>query len=93
MPDSLLSDSLLADSPLALIDHHVHGVVAGPLDGPGIESMLTEAALPRAAGHHHVGHPARLRGPPLVRAGARPGAVRARPPSTWRGAPSSARPR
>ena len=50
MPDSLLSDSRLADSPLALIDHHVHGVVAGPLDGPGIESLLTESVLPAPPG-------------------------------------------
>jgi uncharacterized protein len=35
---------------LALIDHHVHAVVAGPLDGPGIESMLTESALPPPPG-------------------------------------------
>jgi predicted TIM-barrel fold metal-dependent hydrolase len=40
----------MRDAVLALIDHHVHGVVAGPLDGPGIESMLTEAALPPPAG-------------------------------------------
>ena len=45
-----MPDSLLADSPLALIDHHVHGAVAGPLDGPGIESLLTESVLPAPPG-------------------------------------------
>src|ERR1022692_931573 len=29
--------------PLALIDHHVHGVVTAELDGPGFEQLLTEA--------------------------------------------------
>ena len=32
--------------PLPLIDHHVHGVVAGALDGPGVEALLTESAAP-----------------------------------------------
>lgn len=45
-----MPDSLLADSPLALIDHHVHGAVAGPLDGPGLEALLTEAVLPAPPG-------------------------------------------
>ena len=40
----------MPDSPLALIDHHVHGAVAGPLDGPGIESLLTESVLPAPPG-------------------------------------------
>ena len=31
---------------LPLIDHHVHGVVAGALDGPGVEALLTESAAP-----------------------------------------------
>jgi predicted TIM-barrel fold metal-dependent hydrolase len=30
--------------PLPLIDHHVHGVVSGALDGPGVEALLTESA-------------------------------------------------
>ena len=29
--------------PLALIDHHCHGVVAGALDGPGVEGLLSES--------------------------------------------------
>jgi uncharacterized protein len=33
----------MTDRPLALVDHHVHGAVASALDGPGIESLLTEA--------------------------------------------------
>ncbi|HEX3488789.1 MAG TPA: amidohydrolase family protein [Streptosporangiaceae bacterium] len=45
-----MPDSLLAESPLALIDHHVHGAVAGPLDGPGVELLLTEAVLPAPPG-------------------------------------------
>ncbi len=36
--------------PLALIDHHCHGVVADPLDRPGIEALLTEAPGPPAPG-------------------------------------------
>jgi uncharacterized protein len=40
----------LADQPLALIDHHVHGVAAEVLDGLSIESMLSEADLPAPAG-------------------------------------------
>jgi uncharacterized protein len=32
--------------PLPLIDHHVHGVVTGALDGPGVEALLTESAAP-----------------------------------------------
>jgi uncharacterized protein len=30
--------------PLALIDHHCHGVVAGALDGPGVEGLLSESS-------------------------------------------------
>jgi predicted TIM-barrel fold metal-dependent hydrolase len=40
----------MSDRPLALIDHHVHGAVADALDGPGIESLLTEAVAPPPAG-------------------------------------------
>ncbi|MGY4738774.1 amidohydrolase family protein [Streptomyces sp. ATMOS53] len=29
---------------LELVDHHCHGVVTGPLDRPGFEALLTEAA-------------------------------------------------
>ena len=36
--------------PLALIDHHVHGVVTGALDRAGIESLLSEAPGPPAPG-------------------------------------------
>jgi predicted TIM-barrel fold metal-dependent hydrolase len=36
--------------PQGLIDHHVHGVVAGDLDRAGFEALLTEAAGPAAAG-------------------------------------------
>jgi uncharacterized protein len=35
---------------LRLIDHHVHGVVTGNLDQPGIEALLTEAGDPPAPG-------------------------------------------
>jgi predicted TIM-barrel fold metal-dependent hydrolase len=34
---------------LALVDHHVHGATIGPLDGPGIEWMLTEGSAPSPA--------------------------------------------
>ncbi len=36
--------------PLALIDHHVHGVVTGDLDRAGFELLLTEAPGPAAPG-------------------------------------------
>jgi uncharacterized protein len=39
-----------AGLPLALIDHHCHGVVAAPLDQPALESLLTEAHGPPAPG-------------------------------------------
>jgi predicted TIM-barrel fold metal-dependent hydrolase len=35
---------------IALIDHHVHGVVTADLDRPGYESLLTEASGPPAPG-------------------------------------------
>ena len=35
---------------LPLIDHHVHGVVAGALDGPGVEALLTESLAPAPPG-------------------------------------------
>jgi predicted TIM-barrel fold metal-dependent hydrolase len=35
---------------LALIDHHCHGVVTAALDGPGVESLLTEAPGPPPPG-------------------------------------------
>ena len=40
----------MTGTPLALVDHHCHGVVAGPLDQPGIEALLTEAPGPPAPG-------------------------------------------
>ncbi|MGH3276879.1 MAG: amidohydrolase family protein [Streptosporangiaceae bacterium] len=40
----------MSNEPLALVDHHVHGAVTGPLDEPGIESLLTEASAPGPAG-------------------------------------------
>ena len=40
----------MTNESLALVDHHVHGAAAGPLDGPGIEWMLTEAAAPGPPG-------------------------------------------
>jgi predicted TIM-barrel fold metal-dependent hydrolase len=40
----------MTNESLALVDHHVHGAAAGPLDGPGIEWMLTEAAAPAPPG-------------------------------------------
>jgi len=33
-----------------LIDHHCHGVVTAALDGPGVESLLSEAAWPAPPG-------------------------------------------
>jgi len=36
--------------PLALIDHHVHGIVAGDLDSAGVEALLTEAPWPPPPG-------------------------------------------
>jgi uncharacterized protein len=36
--------------PVALIDHHVHGVVTAELDRSGIESLLSEAPGPPAPG-------------------------------------------
>jgi uncharacterized protein len=35
---------------LALIDHHCHGVVTAPLDGPGVAALLTEATAPAPPG-------------------------------------------
>ncbi len=35
---------------LPLIDHHVHGIVAGTLDDAGVETLLTEAAEPPTPG-------------------------------------------
>jgi hypothetical protein len=35
---------------LVLVDHHVHGAAAGPLDEPDIEGMLSEAAAPAPPG-------------------------------------------
>lgn len=40
----------MSGPPLALIDHHCHGVVADALDRPGFEALLTEAPGPPAAG-------------------------------------------
>ncbi|HUJ06936.1 MAG TPA: amidohydrolase family protein [Streptosporangiaceae bacterium] len=37
-------------APIALIDHHVHGVVTGDLDRSGYELLLTEAPGPPAPG-------------------------------------------
>jgi uncharacterized protein len=35
---------------LPLVDHHVHGVVAGALDGPGVAALLTESPSPAPPG-------------------------------------------
>jgi uncharacterized protein len=40
----------MAAEPLALIDHHVHGVVTAELDDAGVEALLTESLWPPAAG-------------------------------------------
>jgi uncharacterized protein len=37
-------------APVPLVDHHCHGVVAGELDRPGLEDLLTESSFPPAAG-------------------------------------------
>jgi predicted TIM-barrel fold metal-dependent hydrolase len=39
-----------APAPLALIDHHVHGVVTGDLDRAGFELLLTESPEPPPVG-------------------------------------------
>ena len=36
--------------PLPLIDHPVHGVAAGALDGPGVETLLSESPAPAPQG-------------------------------------------
>jgi uncharacterized protein len=41
---------MMAAERLALIDHHCHGVVSYPLDGPGLEALLTEAPGPPPPG-------------------------------------------
>ena len=40
----------LRESPLALVDHHVHGIVSGELDVATVESLLTESLAPSPAG-------------------------------------------
>ncbi len=40
----------ILNGPLALIDHHCHGAVTGPLDRRGVEALLTEAAAAPPAG-------------------------------------------
>ncbi len=35
---------------LPLIDHHCHGVVAGPRDGPAVEALLSESPAPAPRG-------------------------------------------
>ena len=47
-PDSAAAGRQAA--PLALVDHHVHGIVSGELDTATIESMLTESAAPAPPG-------------------------------------------
>lgn len=37
-----------------LVDHHCHGVVAGPLDRPAFELLATEAGQPAPAGTTHL---------------------------------------
>lgn len=39
-----------SEPPLALIDHHCHGVVADTLDQPGLEELLTEGTGPAGPG-------------------------------------------
>jgi uncharacterized protein len=41
---------LSSDPAVALVDHHVHGVIAGELDEAGVESLLTEASGPLPPG-------------------------------------------
>ena len=41
---------MTADEPVALIDHHVHGVVTADLDRAGFEQLLTESPRPAPAG-------------------------------------------
>ena len=40
----------MTDPPLALVDHHVHGVVSAELDRAGLEALLTEAPGPPPPG-------------------------------------------
>jgi uncharacterized protein len=42
--------TVTADGPVALIDHHVHGVVTADLDRAEFEQLLTESPLPAPAG-------------------------------------------
>ncbi|MEJ2860266.1 amidohydrolase family protein [Actinomycetospora flava] len=52
MSGSLISAGLVPAGPVSfldgvrLVDHHCHSVVAGPLDRPGFEALLTEGAGP-----------------------------------------------
>jgi uncharacterized protein len=42
----LTNDHVVAEPQVALVDHHVHGVVTVELDEHGVESLLTEASGP-----------------------------------------------
>jgi hypothetical protein len=39
-----------ATAPLALVDHHVHGIISGELDAAAVESLLTESGAAAAPG-------------------------------------------
>jgi uncharacterized protein len=43
-------DSVSTAEPVALIDHHVHGVMTGDLDRAGFEALITEANGPHGPG-------------------------------------------
>jgi uncharacterized protein len=43
-------ETVTADEPVTLIDHHVHGVVTAALDRAGFEQLMTESPLPAPAG-------------------------------------------
>jgi predicted TIM-barrel fold metal-dependent hydrolase len=41
---------MMTTARVPLIDHHCHGVVAGALDGPGVECLLSESVTPAPPG-------------------------------------------
>jgi uncharacterized protein len=45
-----VADVTLADAELALIDHHVHGILRTDLDRDNIEALLTESSVPPPTG-------------------------------------------
>jgi predicted TIM-barrel fold metal-dependent hydrolase len=44
-------------SPLGLVDHHVHGIVSGPLERHQFELLISESGVPAPAGTSHFQSP------------------------------------